>query len=305
MKRKIVIIGGVAGGATAAARLRRLNEEDEIVIFEKGEYISFANCGLPYYIGGTIQERDNLLLETVGGMAKKFNVDIKNFSEVIKINRDKKTISVKNVQTNTITEESYDKLIISTGAKPIKPAIDGINKAENVFTLRNIPDMDKIKAYINEHQVKKATVIGGGFIGLEMMENLWDLGIQVSLVEMSDQVMAPIDFEMAQSVHAHIDMHNVQLILNDGVKAFENNGSQVRLNSGKVIPTDMTILSIGVMPENNLALECKFENRRKRRHRRQRPTADIRSGYLCGRGCHRSHRLRQRQPDCRAIGLAG
>ncbi|CZQ96436.1 pyridine nucleotide disulphide reductase class-i signature [Trichococcus palustris] len=259
MKRKIVIIGGVAGGATAAARLRRLNEEDEIVIFEKGEYISFANCGLPYYIGGTIQERDNLLLETVGGMAKKFNVDIKNFSEVIKINRDKKTISVKNVQTNTITEESYDKLIISTGAKPIKPAIDGINKAENVFTLRNIPDMDKIKAYINEHQVKKATVIGGGFIGLEMMENLWDLGIQVSLVEMSDQVMAPIDFEMAQSVHAHIDMHNVNLILNDGVKAFENNGSQVRLNSGKVIPTDMTILSIGVMPENNLALDAKLE----------------------------------------------
>lgn len=259
MKRKIVIIGGVAGGATAAARLRRLNEEDEIVIFEKGEYISFANCGLPYHIGGVIQERDNLLLETVGGMAKKFNIGIKNFSEVVKINRGKKTITVKHVITGATTEENYDKLIISTGARPIKPAIDGIEEAQNVFTLRNIPDMDKIKAYITEHQVKRATVIGGGFIGLEMMENLWELGIHVSLVEMSDQVMAPIDFEMAQSVHAHIDMHNVQLILSDGVKAFEENGSKVRLNSGKVLDTDMTILSIGVTPENELATDAELE----------------------------------------------
>ena len=259
MKRKIVIIGGVAGGATAAARLRRLNEEDEIVIFEKGEYISFANCGLPYHIGGVIQERDNLLLETVGGMAKKFNIGIKNFSEVVKINRGSKTITVKHVITGATTEESYDKLIISTGAKPIKPAIEGIEEAQNVFTLRNIPDMDKIKAYINEHQVKRATVIGGGFIGLEMMENLWELGIHVSLVEMSDQVMAPIDFEMAQSVHAHIDMHNVNLILSDGVKAFEENGSKVRLNSGKVLDTDMTILSIGVTPENELATDAELE----------------------------------------------
>lgn len=259
MKRKIVIIGGVAGGATAAARLRRLNEEDEIVIFEKGEYISFANCGLPYHIGGVIQERDNLLLETVGGLAKKFNIGIKNFSEVVKINRGKKTITVKHVITGATTEESYDKLIISTGAKPIKPAIEGIEDAQNVFTLRNIPDMDKIKAYITEHQVKRATVIGGGFIGLEMMENLWELGIHVSLVEMSDQVMAPIDFEMAQSVHAHIDMHNVNLILSDGVKAFEENGMKVRLNSGKVLNTDMTILSIGVTPENDLAIESNLE----------------------------------------------
>ena len=259
MKRKIVIIGGVAGGATAAARLRRLNEEDEIVIFEKGEYISFANCGLPYHIGGVIQERDNLLLETVGGMAKKFNIGIKNFSEVVKINRGSKTITVKHVITGAITEESYDKLIISTGARPIKPAITGIEDAQNVFTLRNIPDMDKIKAYITEHQVKRATVIGGGFIGLEMMENLWELGIHVSLVEMSDQVMAPIDFEMAQSVHAHIDMHNVNLILSDGVKAFEENGSKVRLNSGKVLDTDMTILSIGVTPENELATDAELE----------------------------------------------
>lgn len=256
MKRKIVIIGGVAGGATAAARLRRLNEEDEIVIFEKGEYISFANCGLPYHIGGTIQERDNLLLETVGGMAKKFNIGIKNFSEVVKVNPAKKTITVKHVKTGATTEESYDKLIISTGARPIKPSITGIEDAQNIFTLRNIPDMDKIKAYITEHQVKRATVIGGGFIGLEMMENLWELGIQVSLVEMSDQVMAPIDFEMAQGVHAHIDMHNVQLILSDGVKAFEENGSKVRLNSGKVLDTDMTILSIGVTPENELAVDA-------------------------------------------------
>jgi CoA-disulfide reductase len=259
MKRKIVIIGGVAGGATAAARLRRLNEEDEIVIFEKGEYISFANCGLPYHIGGVIQERDNLLLETVGGMAKKFNIGIKNFSEVVKINRGSKTITVKHVITGATTEESYDKLIISTGARPIKPAITGIEDAQNVFTLRNIPDMDKIKAYINEHQVKRATVIGGGFIGLEMMENLWELGIHVSLVEMSDQVMAPIDFEMAQSVHAHIDMHNVQLILSDGVKAFEENGMKVRLNSGNVLDTDMTILSIGVTPENDLATDAELE----------------------------------------------
>ena len=164
--------------------------------------------------------------------------------------------------------------------------------------------MDKIKAYITEHQVKRATVIGGGFIGLEMMENLWELGIKVSLVEMSDQVMAPIDFEMAQGVHAHIDMHNVQLILSDGVKAFEENGSKVRLNSGKVLDTDMTILSIGVTPENELAVDAGLKTGVTRFNRRERPTADIRSGYLCGRGRHRSDRLRQRQPDSCSVGLA-
>ncbi|WP_416825399.1 CoA-disulfide reductase [Ectobacillus polymachus] len=254
--KKIVIVGGVAGGATAAARLRRLDEQFEIVLFERGEYISFANCGLPYYIGGSIDSRDKLLLQTVESMSLRYHIDIRNFSEVTNIIRDKKTVTVKHVQTGEVYEESYDVLLLSPGAQPIKPKIPGIDDATNLFTLRNIPDTDKIKQYVESHHIEKAVVIGGGFIGIEMAENLWELGIHVSLVEMGNQVMAPVDYEMAAMLHEHIQQKGVQLILENGVKAFEENGRKVILNDGDVLDADMIIFSIGVAPENTLAKEA-------------------------------------------------
>ncbi|WP_138417365.1 CoA-disulfide reductase [Aquibacillus sediminis] len=257
--KKIIIVGGVAGGATAAARLRRLDEESQIVLFERGEYVSFANCGLPYYIGETIKDRSKLLVQTVEGMSKKFNLDIRNLTEVTKIDRENKTVTVKNVQTGETYEESYDALILSPGAKPIFPPIPGIKEADNIFTLRNIPDTDKIKAYVDERKPNEAVVIGGGFIGLEMAENLVDRGVNVTLVEMAKQVMAPLDYEMAAIVHRHLKDKGVNLILEDGVKAFEDNGNKIVLSSGKEITTDMTMLSIGVKPENSLAAEVGLE----------------------------------------------
>lgn len=253
MGKKYLIIGGVAGGATAATRLRRLSEDDEIILFEKGEYISFANCGLPYHVGEVIKERDDLLLQTVEGMNKQYGLDVRNFSEVTAINPKEKSVSVLNHQTGETYQETFDKLIISTGAKAIVPPIEGLDNAKNVFSLRNIPDMDLVKAFIQENEVQTATVIGGGFIGLEMMENLVELGIKVQLVEMAPQVMPNIDFEMAQMLHAQINMHGVNLILNDGLKEFRQEGRELLLTSGKVLSTDMTILSIGVLPENTLA----------------------------------------------------
>ncbi|WP_226678942.1 CoA-disulfide reductase [Mesobacillus jeotgali] len=259
MAKKIVIVGGVAGGATTAARLRRLDEQTEIVMVERSEYISFANCGLPYYIGGAIQERDALLVQTVEGMSKKFNMDIRNLSEVTRIDRERKVVEIKNLKTGETYEENYDVLVLSPGASPIKPPIPGINEAEALFTLRNIPDTDKIKAYVDEQQPKKATVIGGGFIGVEMAENLWERGVEVTLVEMADQIMAPIDFEMASILHQHLREKGVNLVLEDGVKSFEKNGKIINLNSGKQIDTDVVILAIGVAPENKLAKEAGLE----------------------------------------------
>jgi NADPH-dependent 2,4-dienoyl-CoA reductase/sulfur reductase-like enzyme len=202
--RKIVIVGGVAGGATAAARLRRLSEEDHIVLFERGEYISFANCGLPYYIGGVIEERNKLLVQTAEGMSKRFRLDIRPLNEVTAIHRDRKTVSVRNVKTGEEYEETYDILILSPGAKPIVPPIPGIEEAEALFTLRTVPDTDRIKTYIDEQKPRRAVVIGGGFIGVEMAENLTHRGIHVTLVERANQVMAPIDYEMAAIVHDHM-----------------------------------------------------------------------------------------------------
>lgn len=259
MAKKILIIGGVAGGATAATRLRRLNEENQIILFEKGEYISFANCGLPYHIGGSIKERDNLLLQTVEGMSAQYGIDIRNFSEVKSIDKDAKTVTVYDYKRQEEYVESFDELIISTGAKAIKPNIPGFATANNVFTLRNIPDMDLIKAYIAEHHVQTATVIGGGFIGLEMMENLVELGLSVNVIEMAPQVMPSLDFEMAQQLHAQINMHGVNLILNDGLSKIVDQGNLLLLNSGKSLATDMTILSIGVLPENTLAENAGLE----------------------------------------------
>ena len=254
MAKKIAIIGGVAGGATAAARLRRLDESSTIVLFERGEHISFANCGLPYYIGETIKDRQKLLVQTVEGMSKKFNLDIRNLSEVAGINRDKKTVTVKNLKTNEVYEESYDTLVLSPGAKPIFPPIEGINDAANIFTLRNIPDTDKIKNAVDQQNPQKAVVVGGGFIGLEMAENLAERGIEVTVVEMANQVMAPLDYEMASIVHDHLRNKGVILILEDGVKAFKEQGSIIELTSGTKLNSDLTILSIGVRPENQLAI---------------------------------------------------
>ncbi|BCB04160.1 FAD-dependent oxidoreductase [Bacillus sp. KH172YL63] len=253
MKKKIVIVGGVAGGATAAARLRRLSEEDEIVLVEKGEYISFANCGLPYYIGEVITNRDALLVQTVEGMSRKFNLDIRNLSEVVEINRDRNTVSIKKVATGEIYEDSYDKLILSPGARPIVPPLAGLSEAENVFTLRNVPDTDRIKAWVDEKSPKDAVIIGGGFIGLEMAENLHHRGVNVTVVELGDQVMAPIDYEMASLVHRELRSEGVELYLNDGVKEFKHDGRTIVLQSGREITSDLTILSIGVRPENELA----------------------------------------------------
>ncbi|RSK26420.1 CoA-disulfide reductase [Bacillus sp. HMF5848] len=259
MSKKILIVGGVAGGATAAARLRRLDETSQIVMFERGEFISFANCGLPYYIGETIKERSKLLVQTVEGMSARFRLDIRNFSEVTAVNRDRKTVTVRKVQTGETYEENYDTLILSPGAKPIVPPIPGLKEADNIFTLRNVPDTDRIKSYVDEKKPKHAVVIGGGFIGIEMAENLHQRGMDVSIVEMANQVMAPFDYEMASILHNHIRDNKVDLVLEDGVKEFKENGRVVVLNSGREIRTDMVILSIGVRPENELAVEAGLE----------------------------------------------
>ncbi len=255
---KVLIVGGVAGGATAAARLRRLNEETEIIMFERDEFISFANCGLPYYIGNVITDRDKLMVETVEGMSKKFNLDIRNFTEVLQINRGRKTVTVREVKTGEKYEENYDKLILSPGAKPIVPNIKGLDEAINVFTLRNIPDTDRIYSHLNE-SVKHATVIGGGFIGIEMAENLKERGIDVTLIEKSNQIMPAADFEMAQMLHQEMEMMGVDLLLNDGVKEFGNYGRTVITESNKEIETDMVILAIGVLPETTLAQDANID----------------------------------------------
>ena len=217
MSKKIVIIGGVAGGATAAARLRRLDEQSHIVLFERGEHISFANCGLPYYIGEVIQNRQKLLVQTVAGMSKKFALDIRNLTEIIAINREHKTVTALDLAKGETYEESYDTLILSPGAQAIMPDIEGIHEAEHLYTLRNIPDTDRIKAVVDETNPKHAVVIGGGFIGLEMVENLVHRGMKVTIVQVSNQVMGPLDYEMASLVHAHLKEKGVEILFNDQV----------------------------------------------------------------------------------------
>ena len=259
MKKKTLIIGGVAGGATTAARLRRRDEEMEIIMFERGEYISYANCGLPYYIGDTIKSRDVLLLQTPEAMKNKYNVDVRTLNEVIEIVPDQKKVVVKKLKTDEIYEESYDNLVIATGSSPIKPNISGIDK-KNIFTLWNVHDMDVIKAHIKENKPQSAAVIGGGFIGLEMAENLHNANLNVTLIEMQDQVMAPLDKEMANLLHENMLTNQVDLILNDGVKAFyeKGNKTKIELNSGKEVIVDMVILSIGVKPNSELAAKAKI-----------------------------------------------
>ncbi len=252
-----LIIGGVAGGATVAARLRRMDEKANIVLFERGKYVSYANCGLPYYIGDTINNREKLFVQTVKGFTDRFRIDIRTEQEVTAIRPDKKEVEVKNLSTGEIYTETYDKLVLSPGAEPLRPGIEGIG-SKKIFTLRNVPDTDTIKNYINIEKPKRAIVVGGGFIGLEMAENLHDSGIQVDVVEMANQVMAPLDFSMAAIVHQQLTDKGVGLHLEDGVSCFEekDGGVTVHLRSGKQIATDMVLLSIGVRPETKLAKEA-------------------------------------------------
>ncbi len=256
MSNKIIIVGGVAGGATTAARLRRLDEFADIILLERGEYISFANCGLPYHIGGVIESRDALVVQTVTDMKNKFNIDVRIFTEVLRIDTGSKLVQIRDVKTNRNYTETYDKLVLSTGSLPVKPRIPGIETAKTLFTLRNIPDMDLIMQFIKTEKPKHATVIGGGFIGIEMMENLHHLGLKISLIEMAPQVMGMFDYEMAQIIHQSIADQGVELLLNDGVKAFEQEGKQIILSSGRVVNTDLIIFAIGVRPDNILAKEA-------------------------------------------------
>ncbi len=257
MNKKVLIIGGVAGGATALTRLRRLDENAEIILFERGEYISFANCGLPYHIGGIIEKRESLVIQPKEVIESKFNVDIRTNSEVLHILKDDKKIVVKNKLKDETYEETYDYLIISTGSTPLKPPIPGID-APNIFSLWTIPDTDKIISFIEKEKPKRATIIGGGFIGIEMAENLHELGLEVSIVEMLDQVMAPLDFEMAQVVHQQLKSKDINLLLGDGVKSFEyaNGVTTVTLQSGNTVDSDLVILSIGVRPNGELAKDA-------------------------------------------------
>jgi len=257
---KILIVGGVAGGATTAARLRREDESAEIIMFERGENISYANCGLPYYIGGTIAERENLFLQTPEAFNKRFNVDVRVNSEVIAIHRSEKKAEIKNLKNDETYYETYDKLVLSPGAEPLRPNIPGIN-TDGIFTLRNVADTDKIKSFLDNQKPARAIVVGGGFIGLEMAENLHKRGIFVSLVEMADQVMTPLDYSMATIVHQHLKTKNVAFYLKDGVSSFakENEHLTVTLQSGRKISADIVILSIGVRPESRLAREAGLE----------------------------------------------
>lgn len=264
MINKVLIVGGVAGGASTAARLRRVNEDAQIIMFERGKYISFANCGLPYYIGGTIEQRDALLLQTPEAMKARFNIDVRVQNEVVSINKEEKYVEVKDLKTGEIYKETYDNLVLSPGSTPIKPPIPGIDK-DNIFSLWNIPDTDAIKSFLDKRPVKKVTVIGGGFIGIEMAENMYDRGLEVNLVEMADQVMAPVDYDMAQLIHGHMAQKGIKLFLNNGVSSFEDKDGKtyVKLQDGTMLESDMVILSIGIRPNGELAKNAGLETNKR------------------------------------------
>lgn len=259
MNKKVLIVGGVAGGASAAARLRRLDENAEIVMFERDEYISFANCGLPYYIGETIKERDKLLVQTPEAMKARFKIDVRTFSEVTGIDTKNKKVTV-NSKAKGVYEESYDYLVLSPGGKALKPNIPGIN-GDKIFTMKNIPDTDAVKAYVDKEGTKSAVVIGGGFIGVEMAENLRDRGLDVTLVEAAPHILAPFDSDMVVIAEKEMVDNGVDLILGDGVKSFEDLDSQVQvtLASGKKVTADLVILAIGVAPDTAFLKESGLE----------------------------------------------
>lgn len=251
---KVVIIGGVAGGATAAARIRRLDEQAEIVVFERSGFVSYANCGLPYYIGGTIEDESDLTLQTPESFWKRFRVRMKVHHEVTEIHPEEKTVTVKDLDSGTVFTEAYDKLLLSPGAKPIKPGLDGI-ESSRIFTLRTVEDTLKIKNYLTTYRPKSAVVVGGGFIGIEVAENLKESGVDVTLVEASDQLMAPFDRDMASFIHAQVRKNGVHLMLGHTVEGFADTdqGIAVRLKSSGTISADIVVMAIGVTPETALA----------------------------------------------------
>lgn len=253
---KTIIVGGVAGGASAAARLRRLDEKAEIIIMERGEYISFANCGLPYYIGNKITDKAKLTVQTPATFHARFNVDVRVQNEVTAIHPDKATVTVLNRTTGKTYEETYDNLILSPGASPIKPPLPGIDSTR-VMTLRNIPDTYRIKDYIDQHHPRSIVVVGGGYIGVEMAENLKEAGLDVTVVELADHLIAPLDFDMAADVHKYLQEQGIHLILNNGVKAIkeESDGLHLTLTKGS-LKTDLLLMSVGVRPESALAKTC-------------------------------------------------
>lgn len=249
MTEKILIVGGVAGGMSAATRLRRLNENAEIIVFEKGPYVSFANCGLPYYVGGEIAEREKLIVQSAKALKNRFNLEVRENSEVIAIDSEGKKVTV--VSNGESYVESYDKLILSPGAKPLIPQIKGLNQATNVFSLRNIPDVDKIMAYLAAKESKSATIIGAGFIGLEMAENLAKRGLSVTIVEKAPHVLPTIDREMAAFVNEELIKNNLSVMTNRGAVEFKND--EILLDNGESLQSDLTILSVGIQPETSLA----------------------------------------------------
>ena len=253
---KIIIIGGVAGGMSAATRLRRLLEDAEITIFEKGPFVSFANCGLPYYVSGEIANRDSLLVQTPESLKARFNLDVRPFHEVVRISPAEHTVTVRH--DGQEFTEGYDKLILSPGAKPFVPAIDGLAEAKNAYALRNVPDLDEIMAALDKHP-KEAVVIGAGFIGLEMAENLAKRGLQVTIVEKAPHVLPPLDQEMAAFVQAELVENSVRVITSQSATRFEDQGKIIVLENGQKITSDLTILSVGVEPENTLAKAAGIE----------------------------------------------
>jgi NADPH-dependent 2,4-dienoyl-CoA reductase/sulfur reductase-like enzyme/peroxiredoxin family protein/rhodanese-related sulfurtransferase/TusA-related sulfurtransferase len=284
---KVLIVGGVAGGASAAARLRRVSESSEIIIFEKGPYVSFANCGLPYHLSGTIKDREQLLVTSADDLRNLLNLDVRTNQEVLSIDRENKTVTVRDLLNQRDYSESYDKLLLSPGASPIVPPLPGVDH-EGVFVLHNIPELDAIIEWIKTHQPKKAVVVGGGFIGLEVAENLVELGLKVDLVEMLNQVMAPLDYELAAEVHEHLQMHGLGLHLGDGLKSIETGSDsalQVITSSGLNLPADMVILSIGVRPNSQLAKDAGLEVEPR--------------GHICT-----NRRMQTSDPDIYAVGDA-
>lgn len=260
MSNKVLIVGGVAGGASTAARLRRMDEEVEIIVFEKGDHISFANCGLPYHIGEVIEEREKLLVQTPQAMEARFDIDVRIQNEVTAIDRENKQIEVKDLATEEEYQEDYDYLVLSPGAEPILPPVPGVD-GENIFTLRNIPDTDQIKNVVDNEEPESAVVVGAGYIGVEMAENLHDRGLDVAIVEMAPQVLGPIDQEMAAQVHNHLRMNEIDLYLDNAVAGFRDEAGmkKVELQDGRELSTDLVVMSAGVKPQTELAAEAGLE----------------------------------------------
>lgn len=259
-KQRIVVVGGVALGAGVAAKARRMSEEAEIILIERGPYVSFANCGLPYYLGGVIEDRDELLLHTPESLKARFNIDVRVLQEVVKVDRENKKVSILRFDTDEVYEESYDKLVLAMGAKPISPNLPG-KDLKGIFNMRTVPDVDEMKDWIDAGRVKDVAVIGAGFIGLEAVENLVHRGLRVTLIEKAPQVLPPFDIEMTAPVLDELKQMGVRTIIGDGIAGFSGDGkvASVQLESGESVPTEMVIMGLGVRPDTRLAQDAGLE----------------------------------------------